>query len=78
MSINDLDGIAISDLDYDEVCLNCRWWMVNAEQKMVCIQGRGCTDPDDSCPAFIHQNSLDDDLDAEIAKGQKLNWYYSD
>ena len=74
--VNILDGIELSDLCYDKVCLNCKWWDMNASMNVLCIQGQGHTAPDDTCPMFAHQNSRDDDLDAKIFKRSKLNFYY--
>lgn len=38
-----LDGIKISDLDYDYVCLNCTYWMTNNYGRTVCAY-HGVTD----------------------------------
>lgn len=27
----EIDGIRIGDIDYDRVCLNCRYWQVNVQ-----------------------------------------------
>lgn len=76
--IDELDGIEISDLNYDKVCLNCKWWDMNASMNVVCMQGQGSTAPDDTCPKFLHQNSRDDDYNAKIFKRSKLYFYYND
>ena len=78
MGVNDLNGISISYLDCDEVCLNCKWWAIDDNLNVVCIKGQGYTDPDDTCSAFYYQGSRDDDLDGEIEKRQKLHWHYND
>lgn len=39
---------------------------------VLCTQGNGLTNPDDTCPMFIHQNSLDDDYNAYILKSYKM------
>ncbi len=40
---------------------------------MVCIKGNGLTDPEDTCPMFYHQNSMDDDYNAYILKSHKMS-----
>ncbi|WP_407413048.1 hypothetical protein [Methanobrevibacter sp.] len=44
---------------------------------VVCIQGYGLTDPDDTCPMFFHQNSLDDDYNAYLFKSRKMSVWQS-
>ena len=77
--MNQIDGISISDLSYDVVCLNCKFWMESTLDSscMVCIQGNGLTSPDDTCPLFFHQNSLDDDYNALILKSRKMSVWKS-
>ena len=73
--MNQIDGISISDLSYDRVCLNCQFWMASGSGPlcMVCTQGNGFTNPDDTCSMFYHQNSLDDDYNAFILKSYKMS-----
>lgn len=77
--MNQIEGISISDLSYDKVCLNCKFWMVSGMNSsfVLCTQGNGLTNPDDTCPMFIHQNSLDDDYNAYILKSYKMSVWQS-
>lgn len=77
--MNQIDGIKIADISYDSVCLNCQYWMVSSSDSIcvVCIQGNGLTNPDDTCPLFYHQNSLDDDYNAFILKSYKMSVWKS-
>ena len=60
----EIDGIKIGDVNYDKVCLNCRYWQANVQLKgaangMACTRGQGQTNPDDSCSLFLPNQSLD-------------------
>lgn len=59
-----IDGINISDVSYDRVCLNCRHWRVNIQLKgpadgVICTKGQGHTNPNDSCSMFSPNLSAD-------------------
>lgn len=60
----ELDGINISDLNYDRVCLNCKHWQVNVQIRgpadgVICRLGRGHTEPTDTCPEFAPNSTFD-------------------
>lgn len=60
----EIDGINIGDVNYDRVCLNCRYWQVNVQLKgaakgMICAKGQGQTEPNDSCSMFSPNQSAD-------------------
>jgi hypothetical protein len=46
-----IDGINIDDYTYDEVCLNCIYWIVGGPIGMICGCGNGLTTP------MIHADS---------------------
>ena len=75
----DLDGINISDVNYDRVCLNCKHWQTNVQlfgpaQGVKCTHGMGQTDPNDSCSMFEPNMSVDNqDLNRYFNKKQKLD-----
>ena len=75
---NSIDGISIDDYAYDEVCLNCRYWIIHgAGGGMVCGRGMGLTNPDDSCCLFVPLNSMDDDYNSYLNKSQKIEIWKS-
>lgn len=62
--MHEIDGINISDVNYDRVCLNCIHWRVNvqlegAAEGVVCSKGMGHTNPDDTCSLFSPNSSVD-------------------
>ena len=53
----EIDGINISELDPDRVCLNCVHWQVNIQLKgaangVICRLSNENTTPTDSCSQF--------------------------
>ena len=53
----EIDGINISELNPDRVCLNCVHWQANIQLKgaadsVICHLGNGHTNPTDSCSQF--------------------------
>lgn len=59
-----IDGIKIGDLNYDRVCLNCRYWVVDVQLRgaangVICTMGKGHTNPSDTCPLFSPNTTLD-------------------
>ena len=77
--MHDIDGIRISDVGYDRVCLNCRFWKSNVQirgpaQGVICTKGQGHTDPDDSCGMFQPNMSVDNqDLNRYFDKKSKMD-----
>lgn len=73
------DGINISDLNADPVCLNCRHWQANvqlygAAKGVICTLTKEHTQPTDTCSQFS-PNMTDDglqDLNKYHEKSQKL------
>lgn len=72
-----IDGISIDDYSYEAVCLNCRYWIINGGGGMICGNGRGFTNPDDSCCLFVALNSMDDDYNSYLNKSQKMGIWKS-
>lgn len=74
-----IDGINISDVNYDKVCLNCIHWVVNVQFKgsangVVCSRGMGHTNPDDTCSLFSPNPSVDiQDLNRAFEKKNKFD-----
>ena len=70
----ELDGINISDLNYDKVCLNCKHWQVNVQIRgpadgVICRLGRGHTEPTDICPEqHIRQPAGPEQVSGEVKK----------
>lgn len=59
-----LEDINISDVNYDRVCLNCKYWQINIQLKgsaegVICRLGNGYTNPNDTCPQFAPNSSFD-------------------
>ena len=77
--MHEIDGIRISDVGYDRVCLNCIHWQVNVQLKgpaqgVICTRGMGHTNPDDSCAMFSPNRSVDNqDLNRCHDKNRKMN-----
>lgn len=70
--MHEIDGIRISDVGYDRVCLNCIFWKTNVQltgpaQGVICTKGMGSTDSNDSCSIFSSNRSVDN---------QDLNRYF--
>lgn len=60
-----LDGIDISDLNHDRVCLNCIHWQANtqlysAAKGVICTITQEHTAPTDTCSQFTPNRTLDD------------------
>lgn len=76
--MHEIDGIRISDVGYDRVCLNCIYWKVNVQLKgpaqgVICTRGMGHTNPDDSCSMFSPNRSVDNqDLNRYHVKNRKM------
>ena len=71
-----IDDISVDAYAYDEVCLNCRYWIADSEA-MVCDYGKGFTNPDDSCCLFIAVDSMDDDYNSNSNKSEKMEIWKS-
>ena len=77
--MHEIDGIRISDVGYDKVCLNCRYWKANVQingpaQGVICIKGHGHTNPNDSCSMFLPNTSVDNlDLNRHDDKKGKMD-----
>lgn len=61
--MHEIDEISIGDVNYDNVCLNCRHWRVEVQLKgssksVVCTKGQGHTNPSDTCAMFSPNPSL--------------------
>lgn len=75
----EIDGIRISDVGYDRVCLNCKFWQTNVQlrgpaQGVLCIKGMGQTNPNDSCSMFSPNTSVDNqDLNRYFDKKSKMD-----
>lgn len=59
-----LDDISISEVNYDRVCLNCKYWQTNIQlngqsQGVTCRLGNGPTNPNDTCHRFVPESSFD-------------------
>lgn len=59
-----IDGINIAADFHDELCLNCRFWLVSGREssEVICGRGNGYTNPTDYCPTFIYLDSDDGDI----------------
>lgn len=74
----EIDGIGISDVGYDRVCLNCIYWKTNVQlvgpaQGVICTKGMGHTNPNDSCSMFSPNRSVDNqDLNRYFDKKSKM------
>ena len=73
-----IDEIDVGDYSYENICLNCRYWINNGvSQEMVCDCGKGLTDSDDTCCLFVALNSMGDDYNSYLAKSQKMDIWRS-
>ena len=59
-----IDGINISEISPDRVCLNCRHWQVSVQLKgpadgVICRMGMGRTSPTDTCSQFAPNSTFD-------------------
>lgn len=76
--MHEIDGIRISDVGYEKVCLNCIFWQTNVQlngpaQGVICTKGMGHTDPNDSCSMFSPNMSVDNqDLNRYFDKENKM------
>ncbi len=77
-----LDGIRISDINHDRVCLNCIHWHANtrlhgAADGVICTITQEHTAPTDTCPSFYPNMTLDSMQDPNRwhDKSQKLDIY---
>lgn len=77
--MHEIDGIAISDVGYDRVCLNCKFWKPDIQirgpaQGVICTKGQGHTNPNDSCGMFQPNRSVDNqDLNRYFDKKNKMD-----
>ena len=77
--MHDIDGINISDVNYDRVCLNCIHWVVNVQFRgpadgVICSKGMGHTNPNDTCALFSPNRSVDNqDLNRYFDKKNKFD-----
>lgn len=77
--MHEIDGINISDINADQVCLNCRHWQANvqlygAAKGVVCMLTKQHTLPTDTCSQFSPNMTADglQDPDRYHEKSQKL------
>ena len=80
--MNEIDGIIISDLNADSVCLNCRHWQSNiqlygAAKGVICTLTKEHTQPTDTCSQFSPNRTSDglQDPNKYHEKSQKLMVY---
>ena len=75
----EIDGIRISDVGYERVCLNCKHWKTNVQfsgpaEGVICIKGNGHTNPNDTCDMFLPNTSVDNqDLNRYLDKKSKMD-----
>ena len=60
----EIDGIGISDINADPVCLNCRHWQANvqlygAAKGVICMLTKEHTQPTDTCSQFSANMAAD-------------------
>lgn len=76
--MHELEGIRISDVGYEKVCLNCIFWQTNVQlrgpaQCVICTKCMEHTNPDDSCSMFSPNMSVDNqDLNKYFDKKSKV------
>jgi hypothetical protein len=77
--MHNINGINISDVNPDRVCLNCKHWQVNVQLKgsaegVVCRLSRQHTNPTDTCSQFMANSTFDSlqDPNRYHDKSQKL------
>ncbi|WP_407455062.1 hypothetical protein [Methanobrevibacter sp.] len=63
--MHEIDGISISDINMDSVCLNCRHWQANvqlygAAKGVICMLTKEHTQPTDTCSQFSPNMTADD------------------
>lgn len=75
----EIDGICISDINADHVCLNCRHWQANvqlygAAKGVICMLTKEHTQPTDTCSQFSLNMTADalQDPNRYHEKSQKL------
>ena len=75
----ELDGIRISDINPDRVCLNCKYWQVNVQisgsaEGVICRLTKAHTNPTDTCSQFMPNSTFDSlqDPNKYHEKSQKL------
>lgn len=62
--MHEIDGINISDINYDRVCLNCRYWqnlvqLNGASDGVICRLTKQHTGPRDTCSRFSPNSTFD-------------------
>ena len=62
--MHEINGINISDINPDRICLNCRYWQVLVQiegpaEGVVCRLTRKHTNPMDTCSQFMPNSSFD-------------------
>ncbi len=77
--MNHIDGINISDINPDRVCLNCKHWQVNVQisgpaEGVICRLTKSHTNPTDTCSQFMPNSTFDSlqDPNKWQEKSQKL------
>ena len=77
-----LEDVNISEIGYDRVCLNCKYWQSNTQlngpaQGVICRMGNGHTSPNDTCSQFAPNSSFDSlqNPNKYHDKSHKLNVY---
>ena len=77
--MNELDGINISDINPDCVCLNCKHWQADvqlygAAKGVICRLTKEHTNPTDTCSQFAPNSTFDSlqDPNRWQDKSQKL------
>ena len=80
--MNNLDGINVSDINPDRVCLNCRYWQPDVQlhghaDGVICRLTKQHTNPTDSCSQFAPNSTFDSlqDPNRYFDKKQKLSVY---
>ena len=62
--MQEIDKNRISDINYDRICLNCRYWQVDVQLRgaangVICTMNQKHTQPTDSCNLFLPNMTLD-------------------
>ena len=62
--MHEIEGIRISDINPDRVCLNCKYWQVNVQIRgsadgVICRLTKEYTAPTDTCSQFVHNSTFD-------------------
>ena len=80
--MHNIDGINISDVNPDRVCLNCSYWQVDVQlngpaEGVICRLTRQHTNPTDTCSQFRPNSTFDSlqDPNKYHDKSRKLNVY---